>query len=75
MVAATTAFVAVTMKKEGGKQDAVIPHESFCQQTVGISSHEGNIRRELWVHFPPLSSNLPRLNTELRQQPVYLVAA
>lgn len=35
----------------------------------------GDVRRELQVHFPPLSSNLPSPDTKLRQQPAYLVAA
>lgn len=69
--------VVTIMKRQGGKrkQRHLSLNESFCQQTVGVSRGGGNIRRELWLHFPPLSSIVPSSNTELRQQPVYLVAA
>lgn len=72
-------LTAVDSVAGGGKREAFIPNESFlhfffyfffCQQTFDASSHEGNISSELWVHFPPLSWNLPSLNTESRARPV-----
>lgn len=65
---------AVDSVTGGGRREVFLPNESFffCQQTVDASSREGNISSELWVHFPPLSWNLPSLNME---QPVDSAAA